>query len=68
MGEINRGIYPELDKLLWDFHNEKVPAAQAFHIYEQRWGFVDENHMEPKEKQLLSELIQYYGNGIFMAA
>jgi hypothetical protein len=68
MGEINRLNYPELDKIMWDFHNQTVPAEQAFQIYEQRWRYVDEQHMKPNERNLLKELIKNYGNGVFMAA
>ncbi len=68
MGEINRGNYPELDKVLWDFHTQKIPAQLAFHMYEKRWGFVDEKHMDQDERKLLEELTDFYGNGVFMAA
>ncbi|WP_343464280.1 hypothetical protein [Pantoea sp.] len=68
MGDITRSNYPELDKVLWDFHNQKIPAQLAFQMYEKRWKFIDEKHMEQKERRLLAQLIDEYGNGIFMAA
>ncbi|EFI6096357.1 hypothetical protein IGE78_004866 [Escherichia coli] len=68
MGEIIRGNYPELDKVLWDFHAQKIPANLAFRMYEERWNFVDEEHMCQRERQLLDILTDYYGNGVFMAA
>jgi len=37
---INRKLYPELDKLLWDVHCETVDPEFAFRVYEERWGFV----------------------------
>lgn len=68
MGEITRGNYPELDKVLWDFHTKKIPAELAFHMYEERWEFVDQKHMGQQERKLIEELTDFYGNGIFMAA
>lgn len=68
MGDITRSNYPELDKVLWDFHNQKIPAQLAFQMYEKRWKFIDEKHMEQKERRLLAQLIDEYGNGLFMAA
>ncbi|MDZ7277025.1 hypothetical protein N4G40_01825 [Pantoea eucrina] len=68
MGDITRSNYPELDKVLWDFHNQKIPAQLAFQMYEKRWKFIDEKHMEQKERRLLAQLTDEYGNGLFMAA
>ena len=68
MGEIIRGNYPELDKVLWDFHTQKIPAMLAFRMYEERWNFVDEKHIGQNERQLIDALTDFYGNGAFMAA
>ena len=68
MGEIIRGNYPELDKVLWDFHTQKIPAMLAFRMYEERWNFVDEKHIGQNERQLIDALTDFYGNGVFMAA
>ena len=68
MSEIIRGNYPELDKVLWDFHFQKIPASLAFRMYEERWNFVDEKHINQNERQLIDALTDYYGNGVFMAA
>ena len=43
MGEIIRGNYPELDKVLWDFHTQKIPAMLAFRMYEERWNLKNKN-------------------------
>ena len=68
MGDITRSDYPELDKILWDFHNQKIPAKLAFEMYERRWGFIDYQHMGQKERILLQQLTNEYGNGVFVAA
>lgn len=54
--------------MLWDFHNQKIPAKLAFEMYERRWGFIDDKHMDQNERRLLQQLIDEYGNGVFMAA
>ncbi|CNI36968.1 Uncharacterised protein [Yersinia thracica] len=68
MGEIIRGDYPELDRVLWDFHTQKIPAILAFRMYEERWNFIDEKHIGQQERHLIEELTDVYGNGVFMAA
>lgn len=68
MGDITRSKYPELDRVLWDFHNQKIPAKLAFEMYERRWGFIDDQRMDQKERNLLQQLTDEYGNGVFLAA
>lgn len=68
MGEITRSNYPELDKVLWDFHSQNIPAKLAFEMYETRWKFIDEKHIGQDERRLIEVLIDFYGNGIFMPA
>ncbi|KFF62012.1 hypothetical protein H4F46_06165 [Pectobacterium brasiliense] len=68
MGEIIRGEYPELDRVLWDYHTQKISADLAFHMYEERWSFVDKNRLGQNERLLIEKLTAFYGNGLFMAA
>ncbi|MCI4233487.1 hypothetical protein [Dickeya dianthicola] len=67
MGEIIRHDYPELDKVLWDFHTQKVPADLAFRMYEERWSFIDANNISSNERFLIEKLTNFYGNSIFIA-
>ncbi|MFM5478609.1 hypothetical protein ACET81_22105 [Aeromonas veronii] len=68
MGELKRDLYPELDKILWDFCHRMIPADVAFKLYEARWGFVDRKNMTHKEKELINKLVSVYGHGFFMPA
>lgn len=68
MGELKRDLYPELDKILWDFRYRMIPADVAFKLYEARWGFVDRKNMIPTEKLLINKLVSQYGRGFFMPA
>ncbi|EIJ34974.1 hypothetical protein [Thiothrix nivea] len=51
---INRKFYPELDRLLWDVHCETVDPEFAFRVYEERWGFVQEQNLSVEEQKLIN--------------
>ncbi len=55
----------QLKAILWDFHGEFISRENAFIMYEQRWGFVDEHHLEKNEINLINDLIKQYGKGSF---
>jgi len=65
---IDRNLYTELDLLLWDYGRRLIPEKTAFEIYEKRWKYVDQNKITPTEKQLIQNLTQVYGKGLFLAA
>lgn len=65
---IDRKDYPELDLILWDRADRLIDARDAFLKYEQRWGYVDQHHLTPKECHLIKYLTQEYGHGLFLAA
>lgn len=65
---INRKLYPELDKLLWDVHCETVDPEFAFRVYEERWGFVQTQNLSDNEQGLINELTHTVGQGIFIPA
>lgn len=68
MGNINRTHYRELNLLLWDMHTKFIAPKTAFELYEKRWGYVDQTKLTKKEKNLIKDLIQRFGNGCFMPA
>lgn len=63
---IERQCYPQLDLLLWDVHGQQIEPEFAFQIYEQRWAFVEQAELLPREKQLIESLTQQFANGHFM--
>jgi hypothetical protein len=65
---INRKLYPELDKLLWDVHCETVESTFAFQVYEERWGFIQTQNLSAEEQALITKLTQTVGHGIFIPA
>jgi hypothetical protein len=50
---INRKLYPELDKLLWDVHCKTIDPEFAFRVYEERWGFVQAQNLSDDEQSLI---------------
>ncbi|WP_062064550.1 hypothetical protein [Cellvibrio sp. OA-2007] len=65
---IDRKEYPELDLILWDRVDRLIVPQDAFLKYEQRWRYVDQAKLTPKECQLIECLTQSYGKGFFLAA
>lgn len=65
LSTINRKRYPELDRLLWDVHSKQISLELAFRVYEERWGFVQEQNLKPREQALIKVLTRRIGKGIF---
>ena len=68
MGKINRAHYHELNLLLWDMHQKFIEPKLALELYERRWGYVDQNKLIKKERNLIKRLTNEFGNGFFMPA
>lgn len=66
MNMLIRDKYPELDRILWDFHVKMIPADMAFSFYEERWSFVDKKKITRTESALITRLVAEYGKGTFM--
>ncbi|HEN9507358.1 hypothetical protein OXA12_06675 [Acinetobacter baumannii] len=68
MNLIARKEYPALDCILWDTSAEKIPAERAFHLYEKRWKYINQNILTPKELGLIETLTRLVGHGFFLPA
>ena len=68
MDLITRKSYPALDCILWDTKADKVTAETAFHLYEKRWKFIEEDKLTIEEKTLIEKLIDLVGHGLFLPA
>jgi len=68
MQNIKRTDFNELNMLLWDRHNTFIDPKTAFELYEKRWGYVDQSKLTVKEKTLITDLVNTFGNGHFMPA
>lgn len=68
MSNINRSHYPELNHILWDIDQKFIPAQLAFVFYENRWAYISQQKLLPKEKKLIARLTKEFGQGVFMPA
>lgn len=68
MALIKRKDYPALDYILWDNKILELSAEMAFHLYEKRWKFIDQDMLLTKEKTLINTLIEKVGKGFFLPA
>ena len=54
-------MYPQLQLLCWNMHNDMISDADALRLYETRWRFIDELKLEPQERAYLCRLIAESG-------
>lgn len=63
---INVARLPGIRGALWDLAVQELPAEDLLHLYEDRWRYVDEEKMSHHERQLLDDLIESIGRGVFL--
>ena len=68
MNLIARKSYPALDCILWDTKADKVTEETAFHLYEKRWKFIQQDKLTREEKTLIERLTNIIGHGLFLPA
>lgn len=61
MKKIDRQLYPELDRLLWDTKVRHLDGKEALEVYERRWPFVDLSRLTAQEKRLIDTLATQAG-------
>ena len=59
--------YHNLRLLAWNRAGRFVTRAEAFQLYERNWRHVDLNTMGAEEHELVTQLVQEYGNGVINA-
>lgn len=56
--------YPQLQRLAWHAPGlTELTPAEALSLYERNWRHLDEQQLDPKERQLLDALVQQQGRG-----
>ena len=68
MNLIARKSYPALDCILWDTKADQITAETAFHLYEKRWKFIQQDKLTREEKTLIERLTDIIGHGLFLSA
>jgi hypothetical protein len=61
---VNLSEYPQLADLCWSRTGATIQESEAFAVYEAGWHFVDEERLSPKERSLIRNLMEQYGNGV----
>lgn len=59
---INRGLYKELDILLWDNRSHLISRKEAFEVYENRFHYTHMSHLNQNEKALIISLMNEFGS------
>jgi DNA-binding PadR family transcriptional regulator len=63
--EVDLEHAPVLRSLLWTGRKRtRIPAREAFKHYENNWLLIRDAEMGPREKRLLEQLKQDYGQGL----
>lgn len=57
---------PALQAALWDRHDTIMTAEDVFHLYEDRWRYIDQAEMDANEKALFERLVVDIGKGVFL--
>jgi hypothetical protein len=66
--QVNPTEYPQLRLLVWNRPNCAVlDGAEALHLYEAYWRFVDEDTLTDQERALIARLTNEHDNSVFMA-
>ena len=56
--------YPHLKLLCWNRRSPWLPAADAWSLYERNWRFIENERLEPAERQLIDRLNARFGAGV----
>ncbi|WP_416798214.1 hypothetical protein [Ciceribacter azotifigens] len=61
--------FPELGALVWNRDPARpMPARDVFSLYERNWRFVNREHLTDRERLLIDELTEEFGNGRMLTA
>jgi len=57
--------FPQLKLIAWNrYRDDVIEDDEALALYERNWQYVDQDHLDPKERQLIDRLVQQYGHGV----
>jgi hypothetical protein len=64
---INVADYPGLRSIMWSRRDARIPAREAFQLYERNWRFIDVARLSAAERALIDRLVARYGGGLLNA-
>ena len=56
--------YPQLKLLCWNRRSTWLSAADAWSLYERNWRFIENERLEPAERELIDRLNARFGAGV----
>lgn len=62
--QVRLADFPQLRLIAWNRQEELfVDETEALALYERNWRFVDQTALEPRERDLIDQLVKLHGNG-----
>jgi hypothetical protein len=58
--------YPGLRSIMWSRRDARIPAREAFQLYERNWRFIDAARLSAAERALIDRLVARYGGGLLL--
>lgn len=63
--ELRLDDFQQLRLIAWNLRGENtIEEKDAFGIYERNWRWVDQTHLDEREKALITRLTNEYGHGV----
>jgi hypothetical protein len=57
--------FPQLALIAWNRRPDDVITGEdAFALYEANWRFIEEDRLQPRERDMIVRLTQVYGRGL----
>ena len=59
--------YPNLELLCWNRQGRYLTRIEAFRLYERNWRLIEQEKLPIRERALIEELAEEFGNGLINA-
>jgi hypothetical protein len=57
--------FPQLALIAWNRRPDDVITGEdAFALYEANWRFIEEDLLQPRERDMITRLTKVYGHGL----
>jgi hypothetical protein len=57
--------FPQLKLLAWNRNSDAtLDEEEAFALYEREWRWVEQDQLQPQERELIARLMQQFGHGV----
>ena len=57
--------FPQLALIAWNRRpDDVITGEEAFALYEANWRFIEEDRLQPREREMIARLTEVYGHGL----